>query len=264
MRFPHLAVALALLAFTALAQTIVQGPKMPLNSGFSSSTSASPGGAACLEHTNALTGIADSKTFTFSVWLRLSQTNTGPYIFDISSGAGSHRFSINLTTSNTVSLFGSSPTPSQVLLAKSSLTMSTGLWHHVYMAIDLASTNNRHIYVDGTGDSSVTWTTYINAAMDLNPTGAAVWIYKGWNCTTAYVGSMAELWFDDIYLDSPSSFRNGTHPADIGANGEIPSGSPPALYLSRAGSGNSWATDSSGNGNNFTIVAGSLSSDTPP
>jgi hypothetical protein len=76
--------------------------------------------------------------------------------------------------------------------------------------------------------------------------------------------AVAELWFDDAYWDVPNNFYENGRPRSLGATGATPTGSSPALYLSRDGSGNSWIGDSSTNNNDFTIVAGTIGSTTPP
>ncbi len=87
-------------------------------------------------------------------------------------------------------------------------------------------------------------------------------------------GALAELWLDDVYSNTPTAFvrRAATgvcKPISLGATGNLPTGSAPALYLSLNGSGasvgaaNGWAVDSSGNNNGFTVV-GTWTTDTPP
>jgi hypothetical protein len=76
-----------------------------------------------------------------------------------------------------------------------------------------------------------------------------------------FYGSLAELVFNDTYLDNPAAFYASGSPVDVGSDGSTPFGSQPVLYFSSNGSGADWTNQ--GTGGAFT-QAGTIGSDTSP
>ncbi len=255
---------------TSYAQQIIGRPMLPLNPGCGIYVveTATYANSQLLRKASALTGLADSKAFTFSCWAKMAADgNTKAFVVINTSGA-SVRFQINRGTGNGLVFSGINSSGTTILDAvstNSKLRISDG-WVHIFVCVDLANSGNRHVYFNGVEDTGVTWTTYTNDTIDLSPTSPGVTIGANALDNNKFDGSMAEFWLDDVYLNAPLSFMcntAGNHPINIGTTGNTPTGSAPAIYLSRNGSGNSWATDSSGNANNMTVT-GTLSSTTPP
>lgn len=219
--------------------------------------------------TNAFTrgtfnGAADTKVFTFSGWIDLTGGDGADQIIFATYSTTSARFSIARNSGNNITLFGRNSGTTTILSAASSVTKTASDgWFHLYICINLANSSQRKIYFDGIEDASVTWTTYTDDTIDLVPTSDDYFWGQNVSGASRINASTTEWWFDDIYLDSPGSFASGGKPINIGTTGELPTGSAPAFYYSKNGSGNSWAVDSSGNGNNGTVT-GTLSSPSPP
>lgn len=218
----------------------------------------------------SLTGVANSKTFTMAFWIRIDgtdpagkfyriwflQTLTDPNLWLTRAVSPVHTLSIQARNAANTTILNADT---------SKLLTTTNGWTHIYLAIDLANSSNRHIYFDGVEDSSVTWTTYTDDTIELtNGGGVSTTIGADASNLGPLEGALAEFWFDDTYFNDPTKFISGGYPVPLGANGQLPTGSAPVLYLSRAGSGNTWATDSSGNGNNFTVTGSLGSTTTPP
>ena len=219
-----------------------------------------------LKKTTAITGIADGQAFTMSFWMKADVDGTLYRIFYITTSTTPSRFRVFRTVGNTIEMVGNNVATTTVLEATTAATVTAAMgWTHVYIAIDLSNTSNRHIYINGTEDASVTWTTYNTAGViDFDATLPQSTIGSDGAEDGKLAGALAELWFDDSYFNDPTKFRNAAnHPISLGATGNTPTGAAPVLYLSLNGAGNSWATDSSGNANTFTVT-GTLGTTTSP
>lgn len=189
------------------------------------------------------TGLADGKMITASFWFRDDrETQTGTqYIFSAHNGTTS-RFSIRFT--NTVLLIvGANTSGTTIFQASKTLPPLDGLWHCVQLAIDMNSTSNRVISIDE-DTTGVTWTTYTNQNLHLN-TGA---FYIGANVTSnRFNGCLSEIWLNDEYEPTVSKFCTGGKPIFLGADGSLPTGNQPVLYMP---DGN--PADNKGTGGNFS------------
>jgi hypothetical protein len=255
---------LALLAgcWVANGQMLIGRPRKPLGvpcGSFTANTAVLDGTTDFLTR-SSLTGISDGKTFTFSGWFQDTSGNANAHNF-FAAGAG--YIDIYITIHKVV-VAARNAAGATILDGVGTVNIGSS-WTHVYVCVDLANSANRHVYVNGVEDSSYLWSTYTNDTIDMThgsyAVGASV---AGFS---KFKGAFAEFWFNNTYLDSPSSFvctTAGTHPLDLGTTGQTPTGSSPIFYLSKSGSGNSWATDSSGSGNTFTVNGTALGSTTSP
>ncbi len=135
------------------------------------------------------------------------------------------------------------------------------------------STNNRKILVNGT-DQSLTVTTFSTtniasmAAGDLNDSGLGTYVTGDGNPGgNPYAGAWYRPWINfgsGVYFDPVTNevkFWNASgSPANLGANGEIPTGSSPVLYFPNGPS--NFGTNL-GTGGNHTIF-GSFTGIAPP
>lgn len=237
----------------------------PLNPSFATANAVFDGSTDNLTKSAILTGLSDSKATTFSFWVR----------FDGGDGIGVQLWmevfsstswvSIDRTTANKIHILARNGSSVVILDATSNqtVTIASG-WTHINICIDLANVSNRHFYFNGLDDVGVTWTTYTNETMDFQHGINSDFSVGGTTSGGSRLnGALTEFWWDDTYLNDPSKFIAGGCPISLGPNGNLPTGSAPVLYLSLNGSGNSWAIDSSGNGNSFTVV-GALGSTTSP
>jgi hypothetical protein len=194
-----------------------------------------------LERNSALTGIANSKTFTISFAFQRNVTGAGnERIVELTTG-GSDRFSIKYDGTSIIEIFAASSS-GDVLAAKfTAPTMVTGRNYVLTISIDLANTSNRYVYFNGQA-ASVTWNTYVDSAIQFAPAspdwciGASVPAGPG----RYYNGQLGALWFNTSYINlsvpaNLAKFVTGTGidaaPADLGATGQLPTGTSPILYL---------------------------------
>ena len=110
------------------------------------------------------TGNADGKTFTFSAWFWRNLLSTTVYY-------NGNNCYINVNAAGnfaTVTLNFRSAAPANILQASTSaIQFPLNTWCHVLVSIDLANTANRGIYINDVDvTSTVTWSTYSNAAID--------------------------------------------------------------------------------------------------
>lgn len=215
------------------------------------------------------TGLADGKAFTLSLWIKFAADGTQLNVCAFSTAA-TVRFHVRRETSNKLAFYAYTSAGAVVLnvLSASTFTVADG-WSHVFIAIDVngADTNLRHLYKNGVDEAATaTWTTFSDATIDFVTSPTPRYTIGG-NAADPATGrlnaSLCEFWFDDSYFNDVTKFYSAGKPLALGANGQ-PSGGPvPVYYFSTNGDGDSWATDSSGNGNNMTVT-GSLGTDTPP
>jgi Concanavalin A-like lectin/glucanases superfamily len=226
-------------------------------------------------------GVSDGRLCTISFWVDFDGSDGVTQSLFAIGQQSTHKFHVLKGTDNLIQVIGITGGGTTVLSIKNSTTLTashTGFdgsdgWNHIFICIDITSATQAtreaacKIYLNGVAET-VAFTTTSNAnPIDFVPTNSRVTV--GANCATSsgfnpIDGSMAEFVFYDTYHDIPSSFYLGTIPADIGSSGSTPTGSPPDIYLSRNGSGDLWATDSSGNNNNFTVNNSPLGSITLP
>lgn len=228
------------------------------------------GGSAGMSITPAgssLVNFSDAKTVTVSLWMSFSGGNaTQQAIYKMCVSSGSSRFLITKETDNKLQFFARDTSGATCLTVKSSttLTASSG-WNHVYFCADLsdATTNKCKIYINGVADTPAI-TAFINTNIQFACGSSGVYSFAETDQQLLRMsGTNAEFWVSNTYLDSPSSFICNGHPADLGATGSTP-GVTPCMYLSKTGSGSSWKTDASGNGNSFVNIHGTINTGTSP
>lgn len=213
------------------------------------------------------TGLSDGKAFTLSFWFDANGTNTTQQVWLSGASAGTNRFLIfRPSGASAIRIIGRNSSGTTILDATTSGTVVTaGGWYHIYVAIDLATaggTNLRKVYINGVLDST-TWTTFSNDTIDFAMSSPTYTLGANSNNSDRANGTICEFWFDDVYYDDPTKFNVDNKPISLGTNGQTPTGTAPAMYYSLNGSGDSWATDSSGNGNTMTVT-GALGTGTPP
>jgi hypothetical protein len=174
---------------------------------------------------------------------------------------GTTRVGVNRQSDNSIQLFARNSAEATLLNLRSTSTVTAaGGWVHVYACIDLADTGKRKIYFNGVSDS-LSVTTYTDDTIDMADTDYRFVVATATGLPASLAtAAYAELWFNDSYLDSPSSFASGGKPISLGSDGSTPTGSAPVFYLK--GDGNGFNVNS-GTGGNFTIT-GSLGTTTPP
>jgi SPP1 family predicted phage head-tail adaptor len=140
-----------------------------------------------------LTGAADSKLWTGSVWLRRASVGTTERIF-YSSGASC---SVHFTSTNTISIMGENSAGSVILILNSLVAITDTNWHHLMWSVDTSDVDKRHLRID---DVSSVSPTYSNAAIDFTVANFAIGAQDGG--AQKYTGDIADLqvWFGK-YVD---------------------------------------------------------------
>ena len=141
-------------------------------------------------------------------------------------------------------------------------TIYVGRNYSVVFSFDLDDVNKRHAYLNGV--SAATFNTY--SASDVNLSISSVPAYRigaSVYSTASFIdGHLGNIFFDTRYIDlsqpaNLAKFVTGTgvnaKPADLGANGEKPFGTPPLIYLPMYGNN---AGKNYGTGGDFTVNSG--------
>lgn len=216
--------------------------------------------------------------FTFSAWVKKSGLTSRQGIFAAGTGntgslpGGSIYFD---ATTPTLSLIGAGGT--SYVLTTTQIFRDPSAWYHIVVAFDTTQstdTNKIKLYVNGSQITSFSSATYpsLNFSTDYNNTaqhniGARADDGGTGNASTFLDGYMAEVYMIDGQQLTPSSFGKNDattgqwipkkYTGTYGTNG---------FYLTfndaSAATAAAIGKDSSGNGNNFTPSAISLSADT--
>lgn len=111
----------------------------------------------------ALTGAADGKQLTISMWIEVDVDGSlMNFLFGASALAGAtSRIVLRRQTTNVIQLFGFNSGGTQRLRADfGSLTVASGR-NHIVLSVDLTDSAKRHVYVNG-ADAGPSWTTFFN------------------------------------------------------------------------------------------------------
>lgn len=235
---------------------------MPYYSGYvTHATSFASGGSQAVKRTSALATVTDGKVFSGSGWFRVNASADGfmQTIIGISTaGATSRCLQVARDASNVIRIIAGDGAGATYLDVSGSVTVlgSSVTWHHLYWYIDMSSATKRAIVLDGVIDSGATWGTY-TLNQNLKFTGELVDVGYDEHGGGQFSGCLSEVWFaPGQYFTNYALFRSTTHPANIGAQGQTPTGTAPKFYLNQVYS--SWHLDQSGNGNDFTVYSGPL------
>lgn len=208
-----------------------------------------------LQHNPAMTGVVDGNKGTTSFWFKLGIVPATDLKIMRNS---SSRILIQYDSSNggEIRIWGEDSANINLLdLGTVSLNNDTSGWHHVMASWDLSDPGKRHIYLDGVADMEmVSWTGHTNGSIQYSSPfytiGTNTPGVEMWN------GGLADFWFDaNTYVDlSVEANRRKFIDADgnpvyLGANGSLPTGSAPDIFLS--GATDSWHTNK-GTGGGFT------------
>ncbi len=174
------------------------------------------------------------QTMTISCWLNVDSDGGSMYAVMARNGTSGSLWRLYRHTDNSIRVLAQDSTPTTILDARCSANVLEAAdgWVHFYMSVDLSSTGNRAIYINGSS-ASVTWTTYNTAGvLALDRTH----LYIGTDDANGndYDGTIAELWIDDAYWPAAtyaSGFISGGNPVNLGSDGSTPTGSAPDLYM---------------------------------
>lgn len=220
------------------------------------------GSTQYLSRASALVGAVDGKAFTLAASFSsdiLLGTPIYPGIFDISDGATSKlRFDFGNGGAGSFDIAAWNSTGTLVLQARSDVQLSAARNYHVVVSFDLSNTGNRKVVVNGQ-IISMTWLIYTNANINFSFSGCQVG--RGTN-NEWWNGRLGDIYFNTSYIDlsqpaNLAKFVTGTgidaKPVSLGANGELPTGSIPLIYLPMCGNN---AGKNYGSGGDFTVNGG--------
>lgn len=226
------------------------------------------GSSDYLNRTPSVAG--NRKTWTWSGWVKRSKLGISSTLFGASDSGGSNHTGFLFNTDDTLKFFSSN---SAVELVTTQLFRDVSAWYHILVVLDTTqatASNRAKIYVNGSQVTALTTATYPpqNSETDLNINNT---IYHA----VGRYGNFASNWYNDGYMSevilvdgqalTPSSFGASNasgvwypipYAGSYGTNG----------YNLKFGNASSLGTDSSPNGNNFTVnnlTSVDQSTDTP-
>lgn len=220
------------------------------------------GTADYLSRTTAPTGIADSKTFTAHFVLNADTTST-KYVLLFSTG-GTTRFLVSPFSGGTTMLkiqaFNASGTQLLDISVAGTPVINR---NYVYdISIDLSDTNKRFVYINGVLQAP-TYSFYVDDNIDFNISTTPKYHIGATSIPGGFFdGRLGALWFNTSYIDlsvaaNLAKFVTGTgidaKPVDLGASGELPTGTSPLIYLPMYGNN---AGKNYGTGGDFTVNSG--------
>ena len=213
----------------------------------------------------------NKRTFTLSCWLKRSSLSAEQRILMAYTGGGAQEWLPQISSANKIKLSGDTGLGYNFDLDSDALFRDVSAWYHIVVAVDTtqATSSNRIIlYVNGTQQTLTG--SYPSQNFDfvyMNTSGSTLLIGGRTSPSGLYLnGYLSEMFFIDGQALTPSSFGQTDTDTGIwipkaytgtyGTNG---------FYLKFANSA-SLGTDSSGNGNTFTVnnlTSVDQSTDTP-
>lgn len=221
------------------------------------------GAADYLSRTTAPSGIADSGVFTLGFSYQPDVIGGTAQAIICFSSSSSVRFDFYVDTDGSAYLRGYDTTSTTILQAIfAAATFVAGRNYVVTCSIDLSNSAKRHIYINGQS-ASPTWTNYTSGNINFNIATTPRYRVAANQTPSSYVnGKLGALWFNTSYIDlsvasNLAKFVSGTginaKPVDLGANGELPTGTSPLIYLPMYGNN---AGKNYGTGGDFTVNSG--------
>jgi hypothetical protein len=220
-------------------------------------------GAADYLSSAGISGIADGNQFTLVFSYKpdvIGGTAQTPICFSSSSSV---RFDFYVDTDGSAYLRAFNSAATRILQATfAANTFVAGRNYVVACSINLSSTSTRHVYINGLSVSP-TWTNYTNGTIQFNIATTPRYRVGANQTPSSYVnGGLGALWFNTSYIDlsvaaNLAKFVTGTgidaKPVDLGATGELPTGTSPLIYLPMYSND---AGRNYGTGGNFTVNSG--------
>ena len=198
----------------------------------------------------------NNKILTFSTWIKRSTLSTYMDLFDQEDGSSYGQ--LQLTNGDAFVIYQRTSGSTDFHLQTTQLFRDVSAWYHLVVAYDTTqatSSNRIKLYVNGTQVTSFSIETYPsqNLAIRQNTSSLGITIANYSSGSNQYAGYLSEIYMIDGQALTPSSFGETDATTGIwipkaytgtyGTNG---------FYLKFANSA-SLGTDSSGNGNNFTV-----------
>lgn len=219
------------------------------------------GAADYLSRTTAPVGVADGKQFScsFCCTLDIVPSGTFSYVFSVYTGTTA-KFYIRINDGGELEVLGLTSAGAVAVQGKVAGALAVaGRNYSVTISVDVADAAKRHIYINGQ-TAVTTWLTYTNNSIDFEvATDSRYRIAANGQTTPAqYInGKLGDVWFDTTYIDlsanNPFWDSKTNKPANLGVNGEVPTGLPPLVYLPMRADN---AGKNMGTGGDFTVNSG--------
>lgn len=223
------------------------------------------GSADYLSRTGALL-VSGSKVVTFSCSFTPDSVATDQYLFGFWTSVSviSQIFGIWVGADGSFGINGQvAPGEGGFILDANSQAgvLKVGRNYTLQFSIDLADVSKRFAYLNG-NQITMTWATYIDDFIFFNQASNSPITSVGRSRSFYFNGRLGNVFFDTKYIDlsqpaNLAKFVTGTgidaKPADLGANGELPFGTPPLIYLPMYGNN---AGKNYGTGGDFTVNSG--------
>ena len=211
--------------------------------------------------TRTPSGAGNQKTYTFSCWVKRSAISTGVIngLFVGQNTSATEITGFRFSTSDTIE-FGTFSGSWDWQLVTNRVFRDTNAWYHIVFAVDTTqatSSNRAKLYINGVQETSFSTETYpsLNFDTDVNTTnlhvvGAAIFT----NVIEHLDGSMAHVHFTDGTAYDADTFGETDATTGIWKPKTAPSVTygTNGFFLKFENSG-AFGTDSSGNGNTFTV-----------
>ena len=205
------------------------------------------------------------KTFTMSAWFKLafSSNSNNVVIFNADTDSGADHDGLRFTTDNKLQFFSYNGS-FQCNLITNRLFRDTNAWYHVVVAVDTTQSTNSDrvkIYVNGIQETSFSTSTYPSQNYDFTEFNNA-----SHNLEIGARGRLSEQYFDGsmshIHWIDGTAYQASTFGSTDATTGEWKINTSPSVTYGTNGffilkDGNS-VTDQSGQSNNLTVGAGTL------
>jgi len=205
--------------------------------------------------TRTVSSAGNTKTFTYSAWIKRGSVSSGQGIFG-QGDQSSNNFNIRFQSNGDIRI-----EPSGFDIITNRLFRDCSAWYHLVVAVDTtqATASDRvKIYVNGVQETSLASTTYpsLNFDTDVNSSGSTGTVYLGdvFNGTGKFDGSMTHIHLIDGLAYDADTFGETDATTGIWKPKTAPSVTygTNGFFLKGENSG-ALGTDSSGNANNFTV-----------
>ena len=207
-----------------------------------------------LSKSGNLASIANGKTFSFSLWIRLD-SSTGGQVISLGNSSFNYWTFTTSNVANEFSVVGRNSAGTIICQIATGLGYSGpgSTWYNVLCSVNLG-TGVSNLYVNNVSDDVVT--TLTNDTINFAASSATFDIGSSADGapTILFNGGLAEIWWDTSFIDfsvsgNRAKFISGGLPVNLGSTGQTPTGSSPLLYLKSAAA--QFGTNS-GTGGNLT------------
>jgi len=202
---------------------------------------------------------SDGKTASSSVQFKIDTQTNNIIVFALADGVSTRAQPLRLTwsgTKYTVTIDHNLTTGPTAFQFRGTDPISLGKWYQVDWSVDLTNTANRHVLINGVAANG-TWSDYLNTNLDFSSLSEA-YVGAAKAAVAKLNGEIGTVWYKpnqyiDLSVDNPFYDTETDKPKYLGANGELPTGSSPLIYLPLRADD---AGNNLGTGGDFTVNSG--------